>query len=269
MRLPFYGVVFATLVGASACADDSPTFGDPDAWVLTWSDEFEGAAGTLPDPTRWRFDVGTDWGNAQLEFDTDRPENVSLDGQGRLAITARRESFQGRAYTSGRITTQDRFSREGGRFAARIRLPTGRGIWPAFWMLGSSYPGVAWPAAGEIDIMEFRGQQPDVVLGGVHGPGYSGGASLTRAFYLQEGRFDTAFHVFAVEWYDGDIVWFVDDQPYHRVRRADVPGEWVFDEPFFLILNVAVGGGFVGPPDASTPFPQTMLVDWVRVYRPR
>ena len=263
-------VAVLSLLTAASCAEEPLGFAaDPDAWDLVWADEFEGAEGQLPDADNWSFDIGTDWGNDQLEYDTDRPENVSLDGAGRLRITARREAFEGQPYTSGRIHTKDRFEREGGRFEARIRLPAGRGIWPAFWMLGASYPEVSWPQSGEIDIMEYRGQQPTVVLGSVHGPGYSAGESVTGEFHLQDGRFDSDFHVFAVEWYDGDIIWYVDDKPYHRVRRGDVPGPWVFDEPFFMLLNVAVGGGFVGAPDASTTFPQTMLVDWVRVYRRR
>jgi beta-glucanase (GH16 family) len=249
-------------VALSAGCDDGAT-----RWALVWQDEFEGPAGQPPDGRYWAFDVGTNWGNDQLEYDTDRPENVALDGQGHLAITARRESYEGQPYTSGRIHTQDRFEQQEGRFEARIRLPSGRGLWPAFWMLGSSFDVVGWPASGEIDVMEYRGQEPTRILGSLHGPGYSGGEAITGYFELGGGRFDTEFHVFSVEWTDGDIVWYVDDRPYHRVRRRDVPGPWVFDQPFFLLLNVAVGGTFVGPPDQTTPFPQTMLIDWVRVFR--
>lgn len=256
-------VLLATM-GSTGCLGQNVTgLGD---LTLVWSDEFEGPAGQLPDPGRWDFDIGTGWGNDQQEYDTDRPENASLDGQGHLAITARRESWEGQPYTSARIHTQGRFEQQEGRFATRIRLPSGRGIWPAFWMLGSDFDRVGWPQSGEIDIMEYRGQEPNRVLGSLHGPGYSAGQSLTGSFALAQGRFDSDFHVFAVEWTSDDIIWYVDDAPYHRVRRRDVPGEWVFDQPFFLLLNVAVGGGFVGPPDASTTFPQTMLIDWVRVY---
>lgn len=258
-RLPMLlSLVLLTLLG---CAGDEP------AWVLTWSDEFDGPAGQLPDPRRWSFDVGTDWGNGQLEYDTDRPENVSLDGEGNLAITARREVYAGQPYTSGRIKTSDLFEQLEGRFAARIRMPTGQGLWPAFWMLGNDFEEVGWPACGEIDIVEYRGQEPTVARGSVHGPGYSAADALTRRYDLLRGRFDTEFHVFAVEWGEDGITWYVDDEPYFRVTRADVPGRWVFDHPFFLLLNLAVGGGFVAPPDHTTSFPQTMLVDWVRVYR--
>jgi beta-glucanase (GH16 family) len=247
--------------------------GDEDGgtnWVLTWQDEFEGTVGQSPDPARWRFDIGTNWGNNQLEYDTDRPSNVSLDGVGNLAIIARQEEYLGQPYTSGRINTRALFSQESGRFEARIRLPIGQGIWPAFWLLGADFETVGWPACGEIDIMEYRGQEPGVVLGSVHGPGYSGGSAITRRFQLPGGRgFHEDFHVFAIEWDSDRIIWSVDDVPYHSVTPRDLPGgaRWVFDHPFFIILNVAVGGNFVGPPNAATQFPQVMLVDWVRVYR--
>lgn len=234
---------------------------------LIWEDEFDGPAGQLPDASRWAFDIGTDWGNRQLEFDTGRPENVSLDGNGNLAITARREAFSGSAFTSGRIKTQGLFEQAYGRFEARIDLPSGRGVWPAFWLLGNDIDTVGWPQCGEIDVMEFRGQEPAVIHGSLHGPGYSAGGAVTASYTLDNDRFDTGFHTFAVEWTADRITWFVDGEQYQSVGRDDVPGRWAYDHPFFIILNVAVGGGFVGPPDESTTFPQTMLVDWVRVYR--
>jgi beta-glucanase (GH16 family) len=237
---------------------------------LVWSDEFEGPAGQLPDSNRWRFDIGTDWGNAQLEYDTDRPVNVSLDGEGHLAITAREEVYLGRNYTSGRINTRDLFDRTRGRFEARIRLPVGQGIWPAFWLLGANFEEVGWPDCGEIDIMEYRGQEPHIVHGSLHGPGYSGGSAVTGSFQLAGVQgFNDDFHIFAIEWDTNGITWLIDNTAYQTISAADLPGgaRWVFDHPFFIILNVAVGGHFVGPPDASTTFPQTMLVDWVRVYR--
>lgn len=256
----------AVLLALGGCGGDtstSPTGGD---WRLVWQDEFEGPAGQLPDAAKWQFDVGTDWGNAQLEYDTDRPENVSLDGAGHLAITARQEPYLGQDYTSGRIKTQDLFERTGGRFEARIRLPRGQGIWPAFWLLGADIDEVGWPTCGEIDVMEYRGQEPSVVHGSVHGPGYSAGNAVTRRFYLTDSTFDADFHVFTVEWRGDSIDWYVDGERFQTVTYSDVSGEWAFDHPFFILLNVAVGGGFVGSPDATTTFPQTMLVDWVRVY---
>jgi beta-glucanase (GH16 family) len=238
-------------------------------WQLVWEDEFDGPAGQLPDTTRWRFDKGTNWGNDQLEYDTDRPENVSLTGGGHLAITAREESYLEQEYTSGRINTWGHFEHGYGRFEARIRLPVGQGIWPAFWLLGADFGTVGWPDCGEIDIMEYRGQEPSIIHGSLHGPGYSGGDALTLSYTLAADRFDAGFHVFAVQWDASRITWYVDDTPFLAITPRDLPSgtDWVFDHPFFIILNVAVGGNFVGSPDSTTVFPQTMLVDWVRVYR--
>lgn len=236
-------------------------------WELTWSDEFEGTAGQLPDAAKWAFDIGTDWGNQQLEYDTDRPENASLDGEGNLAITARREAFGGQPFTSARIKTEGLFEQTYGRFEARIKMPWGPGIWPAFWLLGSDVDEVGWPQTGEIDIMESRGQQPSVIHGTVHGPGYSADAGVTKSYGLEKGRFDTDFYLFAIEWEEDYIRFFVDDVLYQEITPKDVSGEWVFNKPFFIILNVAVGGNYVGFPTSETPFPQTMLVDYVRVYK--
>ncbi len=251
----------ALLVAACGSSDPAP------ARTLVWEDNFDGPAGQLPNASNWGFDVGTDWGNAQLEYDTDRASNASLDGNGNLAIVARQETFQNRSYTSARITTEGKREFRYGRISARIKLPVGQGIWPAFWLLGSNITTVGWPQSGEIDVMEYRGQEPRVVLGSVHGPGYSGGNAITRRYEMQQARFDDDFHEFTIEWSESRIDFFVDETLYHTVRRGDVNGEWVFNQPFYIILNVAVGGTFVGAPNAQTRFPQTMLVDWVRVYQ--
>lgn len=249
------------LAGCSSSSEPEDT-----QWQLVWSDEFDGTDGQVLDSTKWAFDVGTDWGNAQLEFDTDRPENASLDGQGHLAIVARAEPYQNRLYTSARITTKDRFEPTYGRIEARMQLPWGQGIWPAFWMLGANIDDIGWPACGEIDIMEYRGQEPTKIAGSLHGPGYSGAQPVTQNFQIANDRFDTGFHVFAVEWSADEIRWYVNETLYQTVRPADVPGEWVYNHSFYIILNLAVGGNYVGPPNSSTVFPQTMLVDYVRVY---
>ena len=266
-KLEIAAVVTALLAWGGSCGDDSPT------WDLVWEDEFDGPAGQLPDSTNWRFDVGVDWGNAQLEYDTDRAENVSLDGAGHLAITARKENYQGedgeREYTSGRINTSGLFEQARGRFEARIKLPVGQGMWPAFWLLGNDISTAYWPACGEIDIMEYRGQAPSIVHGSLHGPGYSGGGALTSRYTLSGRSFDADFHVFTVDWERDRLTWYVDGKLYKVVIPDDLPAgtRWVFDHPFFVILNLAVGGNFVGPPNTATLFPQAMLVDWVRVYR--
>ncbi|MDO8971752.1 MAG: glycoside hydrolase family 16 protein, partial [Saprospiraceae bacterium] len=222
--------------------------------------------------TKWTYDIGIGpgndgWGNQELEYYTDRTENAALDGAGNLAITARSESFGGRSFTSARLKTKGIFAQTYGRFEARIKMPWGPGIWPAFWMLGDNIDEVAWPQCGEIDIMEYRGQEPNLVHGSLHGPGYSGGAAITKSFGFTNDRFDVDFHVFAVEWGENYIDYFVDDTLYLRIKPEDVPGEWVYNQPFFIILNVAVGGNYVGFPTPQTPFPQTMLVDYVKVYK--
>jgi len=148
-----------------------------------------------------------------------------------------------------------------------MKVPTGRGLWPAFWMLGSNIDATPWPQCGEIDIMEQRGQEPFITHGSVHGPGYSGANAKTKAYALANGRFDTDYHIYAIEWGENYIDYFVDNFLYQRITPDDVTGQWVYDHPFFIILNVAVGGNFVGFPTTGTPFPQSMYVDYVRVYK--
>lgn len=239
-------------------------------WQIVWQDEFEGQAGQLPNTSNWNFDIGNGdngWGNGELQYYTNRPENISLDGNGNLAITARRETLGGFPFTSARITTKDLFDQAYGRFEARIKLPWGPGIWPAFWLLGADIEQNPWPQCGEIDIMEYRGQQPSLIYGTVHGPGYSGGASVTRSFGLNNSRFDVDYHIFAIEWGSDYIHFFVDETLYQEITPKDVNGKWVYDHPFFILFNVAVGGGYVGFPTSETPFPQSMLIDYVRVYK--
>ena len=255
-----------TLVGLVSRLNAQPGHAER-TWVLVWQDEFDGPAGQLPDPSSWGYDIGTDWGNGQLEWTTDRAENVSLDGNGNLRLTARQENWQGCQYTSARIVTRGLFEPVHGRVEARMQLPVGQGLWPAFWLLGADITEVGWPQCGEIDIMEYRGQQPSINWGTVHGPGYSGGGGFSQIFDLGDAGFHQGFHTFRVDWSPGAIEWRVDDILYHTVSPQDVPGQWVFDHPFYIILNIAVGGTFVGAPDECTRFPQTLLVDWVRVYQ--
>lgn len=236
---------------------------------LIFQDEFSGSAGSSPSASRWRPEAGTDWGNQQLEYDTGRPTNVSHDGAGHLVITARAENYLGSNYTSARINTKGLFAATNGRFEARMKLPIGQGIWPAFWMLGANIDQVGWPTCGEIDIMEMRGQAPATIWGSLHGPGYSGGGALTSPFTLTGSTFNDAFHVFAVEWSSARIIWQVDGVTYKTVTPSNLPANaaWVFNHPFSILLNLAVGGNFVGAPNASTVFPQSLIVDYVRVYR--
>lgn len=233
---------------------------------LTLSQEFD--TDGRPDPSVWRYDIGTGqngWGNNELQYYTDRPENVTITN-GYLLITARKEDFEGSGYTSGRLLTKGLFEQRYGRFEARIRLPYGQGIWPAFWMLGSNSDTAIWPQCGEIDIMELRGQFPSIITGSVHGPGYSAGNAVSKEYDLLDDRFDTGFHIFGIEWGPDYINYYVDDVLYNQITPEDVPGEWVFNQPFYILMNVAVGGSFVGSPNEETVFPQTMVVDYVRVY---
>nr|WP_297783627.1 glycoside hydrolase family 16 protein [uncultured Allomuricauda sp.] len=234
---------------------------------LTMSDEFDNDG--APNSSIWGFDIGTGengWGNQELQYYTNRSENVQVQN-GVLLITAREESFEGSQYTSARLVTKDLFEQKYGRFEARIRLPYGQGIWPAFWMLGADIDENPWPGAGEIDIMEYRGQNPTVLIGSVHGPGYSGGNAISKEYTLVNDRFDTGFHIFGIEWGPEYVNFYVDDVLYNQITPEDVTGSWVFDKPFYILMNLAVGGNFVGSPNEETEFPQTMLVDYVRVYK--
>ncbi len=243
--------------------------GTASAWKLTWQDEFDG---DKLDPAKWSYVTGGNgFGNHELEYYTDRPENVSVK-QGMLVIQAVKEDYHGadgvaRGFTSGRLQTLGKFSQPYGRFEARIKIPYGQGIWPAFWMMGAG--GAKWPDRGEIDIMENIGKEPGTVHGTIHGPGYSGGKGIGAPYSLTTGkRFADDFHVYGIEWEPGAIRWYVDGNLYKTTTPADLPAgtKWVYDHPFYLLLNLAVGGDWPGNPDATSTFPQTMLVDWVRVY---
>lgn len=226
-----------------------------------------------PDPSIWTLEVGDGteqgipgWGNNELQFYTDRTQNVKVEN-GFLLITAIKEEFGGAGYTSARLITKGKMETQYGRVEARIRLPFGQGMWPAFWMLGDDNNGTEiWPNIGEIDIMENRGQEPSKMIGSLHGPGYSGGNAVSKEYNLENDRFDTGFHIFGIEWGPNYINYYVDNVLYNQITPNDVSGEWVFNRPFYIILNLAVGGTFVGSPNNQTVFPQTMLVDYVRIY---
>lgn len=250
----------------------SPTPG-PAKWRLVWSDEFDGPAGTPPDRAAWLYEIGGGgWGNQERQFYTDYPENVALDGNGSLLITARSSDgslachYGPCEYTSGRLTTKGRHEFKYGRVEARIKVPPGVGTWPAFWMLGTDIGTVGWPASGEIDVMEYVGRWPNWILGTIHGPGYYGTSGPSKIADLGKPVADD-FHTYAIEWRSGHIAWFFDGDLYFEVRPDVVaPREWAFDHPFYLLLNLAIGGTFGGPVPAETTFPQTMAVDYVRVF---
>lgn len=263
-------LLVVVFVISSCSTDETQTVAQFNELVIADEFDIDGA----PDSTLWSFDIGTGegteagqgWGNNELQYYTDRTENVTVQN-GVLIISAKKESYEGASYTSAKLLTKGKFDQAYGRFEARIRLPYGQGLWPAFWLLGANIDEVKWPNCGEIDIMENRGQEPTITNGTLHGPGYSGGLAITKSYNLVNDRFDTGFHVFGIEWGPKYINFYVDDVLYNQITPDDVTGEWVFDQPFYIIINLAVGGSFVGSPDSETSFPQTMLVDYVRVYK--
>jgi beta-glucanase (GH16 family) len=273
-------IVSVLVLGCAASGQTSAGTGPKSApssgegvWRLTWSDDFSGANGSSPDPSKWILETGGNgWGNNELEYYTPRVQNAHLQN-GNLIITAAKEAFTGtdgvtRDYTSARLKTAGKFSQQYGRFEARIKIPQGQGIWPAFWMLGDDIGMVHWPTCGEIDIMENIGKEPAIVHGSMHGPGYSGSHDLTSSYTLTGGKFADDFHLFAVEWEPNLVRFYLDGNLYETRTPGDLPPgtKWVYDHPFFLLLNVAVGGDWPGNPDATTAFPQMMMVDYVRAY---
>lgn len=289
-NIKYYFFVFALAFLQSCSSDEKQTV--TTKFNLVFEDEFD--VNGAPDPTKWTFDIGRGplndgWGNNELQFY--KSEN-SVVQNGYLIITAKSETFGGANFTSSRLKSRNKFEQKYGRFEARIKLPQGKGMFPAFWLLGenfceaqtltgnsvvcdSSLPNfepnnVLWPQCGEIDIMEYLGNKPTEVFGTIHGPGYSGGESISKKYNLPNSRFDTGFHVFGVEWTATHINWYVDDVLYSQITRQDVEekgGEWVFDNSFYMLLNLAVGGNLPGSPDSQTTYPQRMIVDYVRVYQ--
>lgn len=253
-----------------------PAASAPPGMVLVWADEFDAPAGAPPDASRWTYDLGDGgrgWGNEELQWYTDSPENVAHDGVGNLVITAREAEpgltcwYGPCSHTSARLLTRGLFELSYGRVEARLRMPAGAGLWPAFWMLGADIGSVGWPASGEIDVMEHVGRQPRLLYGTIHGPGYSGSQGFGGTLLMDEPLADD-FHVYAVDWEPGRIVWSVDGVTYHEGTPVDVaPDPWVFDHPFFLLLNLAVGGHFGGALSTTTTFPASYLADYVRVYQ--
>jgi beta-glucanase (GH16 family) len=251
-----------------------------DGQTPVFKDEFDKTAGTAPDPEKWTPETGGGgWGNEELQFYTGSNENAFHDGRGSLVIKAiklgsetetKLDCWYGKCqYRSARLITKGKFDFKYGRNEARIKVPRGVGVWPAFWLLGNDIDKTGWPNCGEIDVMEFIGREASTVYGTLHGPGYSGPKSIGGFITLSDGKkVSDDFHVFSVQWNQNEIRWFFDGHNYKTITRTDIPKgtPWVFDHPFFIILNFAVGGKWPGSPDGSTQFPQSMLVDYVRVY---
>jgi beta-glucanase (GH16 family) len=271
----------ATATGGAAGSNGTPD-GGLAGWTLTWSDEFNGADGSAVDSTKWVYDTGgSGWGNNELEYYTSGTANAVQQG-GNLVITATTANASSYTcsypsngpchYTSARLKTLGKFSQQYGRFEARIQMPEGQGIWPAFWMMGDNINTVSWPSCGEIDVMENIGKEPSINHGSMHMPasGSTSDDQLTGMYTLAGGaKLGDAFHTYAIEWTSSQVAFYVDDMLYETQTKAGATGRtWEFDHPFFILLNVAVGGTWPGSPDSTTTFPQTMKVDWVRVYQP-
>lgn len=229
-----------------------------------WVQEFDGRAGAPPDPRIWTPDLGGGgWGDGQLQVYTASAANAALDGAGCLRITARREPDG--TVTSARLTTRNSFATQYGRVEVRMKVPGGRGTWPAFWMLGTDIDQVGWPDCGEIDVVEHVGTDPTRCHGTVHGPGYCGLAGGIGEAMDARTDLSAGFHDHAVHW-DGDgITWLLDGRPHHHLGPGDVPGPWPFDHPFFLVLNLAIGGHWPDQETEDPTLPAELLVDRVRV----
>lgn len=271
------GSIGATTSGGGSGSATTGAGGGLPGWELAWSDEFNGADGSAVDTTKWTALVGGDgWGNQEREYYTSDVANAHQQG-GSLVITATTEGaskhpcwYGACQYTSARLQTKAKVEQTYGRFEARIQIPHGQGIWPAFWMLGGNIDATSWPGCGEIDIMENIGKEPGILHGSLHGPGYSGGQPLTGQHALPGGgKLSDAFHLFAVEWEKDVIRFYLDETLYQTKKAADVPAgaTWVFDHDFFVLLNLAVGGQWPGDPDGATVLPQEMKVDYVRIYK--
>lgn len=258
---------------AALPAAQAPAAADAEKWTLAWSDEFSDSDGSQPDYQKWEIMTGGNgWGNDEQQFYTGRAKNLFIEN-GNLEITAYRERYISgaitRDFTSAKIGTNGLFAQKYGRFEARLKLPKGQGLWPAFRLLGEDKEKAGWPAQGGITVAEMAGSEPAKIRGGLEGAGYSGTGAPGASYTLPGGKtFADDFHVFAVEWEPETIRWYVDGQLYQTLTAASLPSgaKWVFDRPFYLVLSLAIGGRLPGNPDGTTGFPATLLVDYVRVY---
>lgn len=239
-------------------------------YTLKWSDEFNG---TLLDQNNWTYEVGDGcpdlcgWGNNELEYYTNSTDNLFFQ-DGKMIIEAKQQAFAGRNYTSARIKTQGKKTFKYGKIDIRAKLPLGKGIWPAFWMLPENNVYGTWPKSGEIDIMELVGHEPNKLYGTVHfGPG-PGSTQITQNKVLSSGTFNDEFHVFSIDWKEDQIQWLIDGNVFSTANKSAFgSNNYPFNEDFYLLFNLAVGGQWPGDPDATTYFPQWLIVDYVRVYQ--
>jgi beta-glucanase (GH16 family) len=257
------------LAGFSASQTQSSSF------ALVWSDEFSGKQGTPPDSRFWNYDLGnreaSGWGNHEFQYYTNSTDNARMDGFGNLEIRALKNTRQSSPcwngsncpYTSARITTLGKIKFTYGKIEARIKVPSGVGMWPAFWSLGEGQ----WPNGGEIDFMEWIGREPKTVYGTLHGPGYSGAKGIGGSRNLT-AEVSSEFHTYTVIKRPNEVIWLMDGEQYHRVTPESLPkdAQWVFERSFHVLLNLAVGGDWPGPPAKDLVFPKVMKVDYVRIW---
>jgi beta-glucanase (GH16 family) len=278
----YVGVISAAIAACADVQSSQPRDGGPPTWTLVWRDEFDGPVGAPPDSLKWNLDtadgcLGTICGfeKREKQYYTRAAENSSLTGSGQLAIVARIAgpgltcSSGPCRYTSAKLTTRGKLGVLPGRVEARIKLPAGQGLWPAFKMLGTTFPATTWPQCGEIDVMENRGSDPRSMSSAWHGPGFFDITYLGRGYTLQNGRnFADDYYDFAVEWDSERVLFFADGTLHYSFTRAEVErlGPWALNQSFFIVLNLAVGGVFDGDPQSDAIFPATMLIDYVRVY---
>ena len=281
-HLALLGVLcLAALTTSSGCSSPPEQVGadfwagPKGTWQVVHREDFEGMSGSSADASVWNELVTGSPYNKELEYYTNRPSNLMLDGNGHLVITAQSEFFvdatgvtSTQPYTSGRVDTQHHWETTYGRIEARIKLPAGKGLWPAFWLLGSNIDSVHWPACGEVDILEMAGHDPTTIAGSLHAVGYAENSPVHAEYTLPSGTFADDFHVFAFEWAADGMRWLVDEHPYAWRTPEGMKNiylNWQFDQPMFVILNLAVGGIYDGDPNAQTQFPAQMLVDYVQI----
>jgi beta-glucanase (GH16 family) len=254
------------VIEAVSLEDGYTTPNSYSGYQLAWADEFSGESLDL---SSWGYDVGngsSGWGNNEWQYYTSGNANCTV-ANGKLTITARKESQGGYNYTSARIKTMGKREFQYGRIDIRARLPKGQGIWPALWMLGANFPTTGWPMCGELDIMELVGHQPNRVHGTAHFGNSVPSTQRSASYGLSSGTFSDAYHVFTLKWENNLVEWYVDDVKFHTLTPANTGGIYPFNQKFFFIFNVAVGGNWPGYPDATTVFPQQMDVDYVRVFQ--
>lgn len=271
---PYLLLAFIFVFSCDDSATDVPEVDEDLEYQLVWSDEFEG---NQLDMDKWSYQFGTgsqlgltDWGNNELQYYTDREENVYVE-DGMLHIIAREEFYKNKNYTSTRIRTVNKADWKFGRIEIRAKLPEGQGIWPAFWMLPTKEVYGGWPKSGEIDIMELVGHRSSTVHGTVHyGPDWPNNRYKGGTYSLDSKKFSDDFNIFSIEWVEDEIKWFVNDNLFYTITPTSLsPQNYPFNEEFHLILNLAVGGNWPGNPDGTTDFPQSMVIDYIKVYQLR